>query len=209
MHGLGGNESLITRQVPQPSDAVRTLIRLLGDDPDRAALKETPARVVRFMQEWHDEQEQEIAVTMFDSEYDDLIVVRHVPVFSLCEHHMLPYYGSATVGYLPARKYTPLQQPGPPSKPVGCQIIGLSKIPRIVRRAASRLTVQEMLTGAIAGELVEHVGGDVGVVMRCVHTCMMIRGPRANGSETVTSTMLGQFRTESSLRAELLALERE
>jgi GTP cyclohydrolase I len=179
--------------------AVRTLIEWAGDDPDRVGLRETPRRVLAFYREWSLTTHEDFALTRFSTTRDDLVIVRDIPVFSLCGHHMLPFFGRVSVGYVP----------------IG-EVLGLSKIARIVRRCASRLTIQEELTGDIAAEvsnalMCNRSGGvvlfpPVGVVMTAVHTCMVIRGPRAFGSETVTSAMLGDMREDASLRAEFLGL---
>lgn len=178
-----------------PDDAVRRLIEYMGDDPTREGVKDTPRRVLAFLDEWRTASSETFMATTFPSKHGDLVIVRDVPLFSLCEHHMLPYYGRASIGYIPQGK-----------------IIGLSKIPRLVRKLETRLSVQEELTGNIANELAFLVNTgktpDVAVVTACIHTCMAMRGPRAHGTETITSAMLGRFRTSDALRAEFMGLAR-
>jgi GTP cyclohydrolase I len=176
----------------------RRLLRHLGEDPDRQGLLETPKRVEKAWKHWtagYAQDPAEILKTFEDGaeQYNELIVVRGVPVYSHCEHHLAPFFGAATIGYIPNGK-----------------IIGLSKMTRLVECFSKRLQVQERLTIQIADALMAHVQPlAAGVVIRCRHMCMESRGIRTPGQETVTSAILGQMQTDLALRTEFLALARE
>lgn len=175
--------------------AVDMLLRAIGEDPTRPGLEDTPARVARWFTEFLDADHGNVAV-MFDTEgesYDEMVVLRGVRFASLCEHHLLPFTGVATVGYVPGKG----------------GVIGLSKLARIVRVHASRLQVQERLANDIADQ-VERIteGLGVGVVLRATHLCATIRGVRAEGTEFVTSSLRGVFLAKPEARAEFLALAR-
>jgi GTP cyclohydrolase I len=175
----------------------RRLLRSLHEDPDRQGLRETPARVERAWEHWTSGYTQDPAeiLKVFEDgaeQYSELIVVRGIPVYSHCEHHLAPFFGTATVGYVPKGA-----------------IVGLSKLTRLVDCFAKRLQVQERLTRQIADALMTHLEPTaVGVVIRCRHLCMESRGIRAIGEETVTSAMLGELLTNLGMRTELLSLER-
>ncbi|MES2320753.1 MAG: GTP cyclohydrolase I FolE [Pseudomonadota bacterium] len=175
----------------------RRLIRSVGEDPDRTGLLETPRRVQQAWQDWtcgYGQNPAEILKVFEDGaeEYNELIVVRNIPVYSHCEHHMAPFFGKATIGYLPDGK-----------------IVGLSKLTRLVDCFARRLQVQERLTTQIANALMDHLAPKaVGVVVSCRHMCMESRGIRSVGEETVTSAMLGELQPNLALRTEFLALAR-
>lgn len=174
-----------------PADAVRRIIQWAGDDPDREGLAETPLRFLNFLQEWKTLNETEVDAKTFPSNVGDLVVVKDVAFYSLCEHHLLPYHGVMHVGYIPHGS-----------------VLGLSKIPRIIRQLSSRFTIQEGLTHDVANSLATAVGSfDVAVVSQATHTCSMIRGVRVSGMEMQSSAMLGSFR-EGELRAEFLSLIR-
>lgn len=176
----------------------RRLIRHLGEDPDRAGLHETPQRVERAWQHWTSGYEQNPAdiLKVFEDgaqAYNELIVVRGIPVYSHCEHHLAPFFGRATVGYTPKGR-----------------IVGLSKLTRLVDCFSKRLQVQERLTQQIAEALMTHLGPrSVGVIIRCRHLCMESRGIRTPGEETVTSALLGELQTNLALRTEFLTLGRD
>lgn len=169
----------------------------IGENPDRPGLLETPARVAKAWQTWSAGYEQDPAevLKVFEDgaeQYNELIVVKNIPVYSHCEHHLAPFFGKATIGYLPAGK-----------------IVGLSKLTRLVDCFARRLQVQERMTTQIAEALMEHLQPKaVGVVVSCRHLCMESRGIRAIGEETVTSAMLGELQPNLGLRTEFLALAR-
>jgi len=176
----------------------RRLLKSLGENPDRPGLVETPARVAKAWKHWTSGygQDPETLLKAFEDgaeQYNELIVVRNIPVYSHCEHHLAPFFGSATVGYLPSGK-----------------IVGLSKLTRLVDCFAKRLQVQERLTIQIANALMEVLEPKaVGVVIRCRHLCMESRGIRTPGEETITSAMLGELQTNLGLRTEFLALARD
>ncbi len=168
----------------------------LGGERDRQGLENTPLRVaksMKFLTQGYDEDPCAIIRSaMFDEEYSQMVLVKDIEVYSLCEHHMLPFFGKAHVAYIPNGR-----------------IVGLSKIPRIVDVFARRLQVQERLTVQVANALMTHLAPQaVGVVIRCRHLCMESRGIQTQGEETVTSSMLGALRTSQALRAEFLALAR-
>jgi GTP cyclohydrolase I len=176
----------------------RRLLRHLGENPDRQGLKDTPQRVDKAWQHWTSGYAQDPVniLKVFEDgaeQYNELIVVRGIPVYSHCEHHLAPFFGWATVGYTPKGK-----------------IVGLSKLTRLVDCFAKRLQVQERLTMQIADSFMTHVQPlAVGVVIRCRHMCMESRGIRSPGQETVTSAMLGELQTNLALRTEFLALARD
>ncbi|MCP4201850.1 MAG: GTP cyclohydrolase I FolE [bacterium] len=170
---------------------IREVMLELGLDVDSDGLKDTPDRVVRMLHEMTEgylSEPGDILKKQFEADYDEMVVVKDVPVGSLCEHHLLPFHGVAHVGYLPQGK-----------------VVGLSKIPRLVRCLSQRLQIQERLTREIALAIEEGLApGGVGVVIRAMHTCMHMRGIRSEG-DMVTSCMLGSFRTEPETRGEFLA----
>ena len=176
----------------------RRLLAALGEDPDRPGLIETPARVTKAWKHWTSGYGQDPVTVLkaFEDgaeEYNELIVVRNIPVYSHCEHHLAPFFGKATIGYLPKGK-----------------IVGLSKLTRLVDIFSKRLQVQERMTIQIANALMEVLEPKaVGVVVRCRHMCMESRGIRTTGEETITSAMLGGLRTNLALRTEFLALARD
>jgi GTP cyclohydrolase I len=176
-------------QIPE---AVRTLLAELGEDPDRAGLAGTPDRVRRMYAEltegYHTDPDALLNGAAFDVDYDEMVVVRDMEFFSLCEHHLLPFFGKAHVGYLPRGR-----------------IIGLSKIPRVVDMYAHRLQVQERLTQQVAGFLMERLAPrGVGCVIEATHLCTVMRGVRKQEATMVTSSMLGTFRADARTRSEFL-----
>ena len=170
----------------------RDLIKCIGEDPDRQGLAKTPTRAalaIQYLTQGYQQDIQKIVnEAIFDEQYDDMITVKDIEFYSLCEHHILPFFGKCHVGYLPNKK-----------------IIGLSKIPRLVDTFARRLQVQERLTYQIA-QIVNEVLNPrgVAVVMEAQHMCMMIRGVEKQHSSTVTNVMLGAFREDSATRAEFM-----
>jgi GTP cyclohydrolase I len=173
----------------------RKLLRSLGEDPMRQGLVETPDRVAKAWAHWtrgYAEDPNTILKTFEDGSenYNQLIVVKKIPVYSHCEHHLAPFFGHAAVGYLPTGR-----------------IVGLSKLTRLVNCFAARLQVQERLTQQIAQSLLEHLQPKaVGVIIRCRHMCMESRGIAVAGEETVTSAMLGDLEKNQAQRAEFLSL---
>jgi GTP cyclohydrolase I len=178
----------------QLEEAVRTLLAEIGEDPAREGLVGTPERVRRMYAELTSGYRTDPAALIngacFEVDYDEMVVVREIEFFSLCEHHLLPFYGHAHVGYLPRGR-----------------VIGLSKIPRVVDMFAHRLQVQERMTQEIAGFLMEKLDPKgVGCVMEASHLCTMMRGVRKQQASMVTSSMLGTFRRDGRTRNEFLKL---
>ena len=174
-------------------EAVRELLSGLGEDPDREGLADTPQRVtkaLKFLTKGYDgNPEKVIGDALFTVKYDEMVIIRDIDVFSLCEHHMLPFFGKAHVAYLPDGK-----------------VVGLSKVPRLVEMFARRLQVQERLTVEIAEAIEETVKPrGVGVVIEAKHFCMIMRGVEQQNSVAVTSCMKGDFR-ELKTREEFLSL---
>ncbi len=173
---------------------VRTLLRLVGEDPAREGLRQTPRRVAQSMEFLTSGYQKDIASELngaiFTEKYDEMVIVKDIDYFSLCEHHLLPFYGKAHVAYIPKGK-----------------IVGLSKIPRIVEVFSRRLQVQERLTQQIADTLYTILEPDgVAVVIEGRHLCMMMRGVEKQNSVATTSAMLGSFRDDERTRNEFLKL---
>lgn len=172
--------------------AVRALLVALGQDPEGDSLQDTPRRVVGAFAEQLEAREFSLTTFPNDEAYDELVVVRDIPFSSLCEHHLLPFVGVAHVAYLP-----------------GERILGLSKLARVVEMFSRRLQVQERLTRQVATWLEDQLSPKgVGVVLEAEHTCMTIRGVRAPGARTVTSSLLGLLRDDPRTRGEFLQLTR-
>jgi GTP cyclohydrolase I len=189
---VGADEGLSAFSTPQ---MYREILSRLGEDPSRQGLLATPGRVEKsmaFLTKGYDEDPSEILRgALFDEDYDEMVIVKDIEIFSLCEHHMLPFFGKVHVAYIPKGK-----------------VIGLSKIPRLVEVFARRLQVQERLTRQIADAIqnaIQPLG--VGVVIEARHLCMMMRGIEKQHSSTVTSAMVGCFRQKES-RLEFLSLVR-
>ncbi len=175
---------------------IREIIVELGEDPEREGLVKTPERVersLRFLTRgYHQKLEDVVNGALFEAESDDMVIVRNIEFFSMCEHHMLPFFGKCHVGYIPNKK-----------------IIGVSKIARIVDMFARRLQVQERLTKEISHALMEILDAEgVGVVMDAQHLCMQMRGVEKQNSVMTTSSMLGSFRRELATRNEFTRLIR-
>jgi GTP cyclohydrolase I len=191
----------MARPNPKPGDPIAELVDSLlvelGENPGRPGLRATPDRVARALRELTDgygvKPEEVIADAVFDEQsYDEMVLVRDIPFYSLCEHHMLPFFGQVHVGYLPKGK-----------------VIGLSKIPRLVEVFSRRLQIQEQLTRQVAEALnTALVPRGVGVVVEARHLCMEMRGVETPGGRMVTSCMLGTFRRDPRTRAEFLDLVR-
>jgi GTP cyclohydrolase I len=174
--------------------AVRTLLTEIGEDPTREGLVATPQRVRRMYDEltsgYHVDPDALTNGACFSVDYDEMVVVRDIEFFSLCEHHLLPFIGRAHVGYLPKGR-----------------VIGLSKIPRIVDMYAQRLQVQERLTVQVADFLMERLEPKgVGCVIEATHLCTMMRGVKKQEATMVTSSMVGTFRRDARTRAEFMGL---
>ncbi len=173
--------------------AVRTILSGIGEDPDRAGLIDTPARVQRMYAEltagYAIDPEEILNEAVFEVDYSEMVVVKDIPFHSLCEHHLLPFAGSAAVAYIPAGR-----------------VIGLSKIPRIVDMYARRLQIQERLTQQIADFLMQRLSPKgVGVVVEATHLCASMRGIRKPGMVMTTSAVLGLFRRSDKTRAEFFS----
>jgi GTP cyclohydrolase I len=174
----------------------RELLTRIGEDPERDGLAATPARVEKSMafltKGYQQDAAQILRGALFDVDYDEMVIVKDVEMFSLCEHHMLPFFGKVHVAYIPNGK-----------------VIGLSKIPRLIEVFARRLQVQERLTRQIADAIQDAIQPQgVGVVIEARHLCMMMRGIEKQHSSTVTSAMVGCFRQKET-RSEFLALVRQ
>lgn len=174
------------------SKLMRQILLELGEDVHRQGLQLTPQRVAASLQfltkGYQLDLEKVINGALFEAEYDEMVIVKDIEIYSLCEHHLLPFYGKCHLAYLPDRK-----------------IIGLSKMPRIVDVFSRRLQVQERLTTEIAAAIKKYLDPKgVGVVIEAVHLCMMMRGVQKQNSRTVTSCMLGRFKSDSKTRSEFL-----
>lgn len=183
------------RLVPSPTlveEAIRTILLWVGEDPCRDGLKGTPERVCRALREMtsgYREDPSAILSTVFEQSYDEIIIVKDIPFTSLCEHHLLVFSGTVTVGYIPRK------------------VVGLSKIARLVDCFSRRLQIQERLTKQIAESLQEHLEAvGVAVVVSAEHSCMACRGVRKSGVSMITSSMLGVFRQDQTARMEFLSL---
>jgi GTP cyclohydrolase I len=173
--------------------AVRTILKAVGEDPDRDGLLETPRRVAKMYAEMFSGLQQDpgrhLEVT-FEESYDEIVLVRDIPFTSMCEHHLLPFRGVAHVAYIPNGRVT-----------------GLSKLARVVEEVSRRPQVQERMTQTVADLIEDRLGSRaVGVIIKAEHSCMSIRGIRKTGSLTVTSTMRGAFRSDPASRTELMSL---
>ena len=178
------------------AELTREMLLRLGEDPQREGLVRTPERMAQaleFLTKGYQEDPQEILKgALFTEEYDEMVIVKDVEMFSLCEHHLLPFFGKVHVAYIPNGK-----------------VIGLSKIPRLIDVFARRLQVQERLTMQIAECIQQAITPEgVGVVIEARHLCMMMRGVEKQHSAAVTSSMLGAFRNEENTRQEFLSLIR-
>ena len=176
------------------AELVRSLLVELGEDPDRDGLVKTPMRVAKslaFLTHGYRQTPRGVLNgAVFDAGANHMIVLRHIEVYSMCEHHMLPFFGSCAVGYIAKNK-----------------VLGVSKIARIVDCFSRRLQIQERLTEQVAEAIQDAAGAEgVGVVFKCRHLCMMMRGVEKQNSEMVTSAMLGSFRTDEKVRQEFLSL---
>ena len=179
---------------PEFEALVRRELELLGEDPEREGLLRTPARVarsLRWMTQGYGSSAKEVVGNgIFKEEHDNMIMVRDIELYSMCEHHMLPFFGKAHVAYIPDGR-----------------IVGLSKLPRLVDVFARRLQVQERLTEQIADAIDDVLApAGVGVVIEAYHLCMMMRGVEKQNSRTITSALRGVFRDDARTRDEFLAL---
>ena len=173
---------------------IRDVLKEIGEDPSREGLDRTPARVAnayRYLTSGYSQNVHEVLnEALFTEEYDEMVVVKDIDFYSICEHHLLPFFGKCHIAYMPSKK-----------------IVGLSKIPRLVEMFSRRLQVQERLTTQIAqtiNEVLQPRG--VAVVMEALHMCMLMRGVEKQNSKAVTSAMLGSFRERPETRAEFMEL---
>jgi GTP cyclohydrolase I len=178
-------------------ELVREMLVRLGEDPDREGLIRTPERVKKayefLTRGYKEDPEALLRKALFTVTYDEMVIVKDVEMFSLCEHHMLPFFGKVHVAYIPNGK-----------------VIGLSKIPRLIEIFSRRLQIQERLTTQIAETIQKTIEPQgVGVVIEARHLCMMMRGVEKQHSSAVTSSMLGCFRNEQETRTEFLSLIRQ
>ena len=180
--------------VKRVSELVRELLIEFGEDPNREGLLKTPDRVARayefLTQGYRMDRDRVVNEAVFQSEANNMIVARDIEVYSLCEHHLLPFFGRCHIGYIADQK-----------------VVGVSKLARIVDFYARRLQIQERLTAQIAREIQDTCGaGGVGVVIECRHLCMMMRGVEKQNSVMTTSSVLGSFHSDAATRAEFLSL---
>ena len=187
-------EIAAVEKTPEIRELIGRFLLLLGEDPTRPGLKETPQRVEKafryLTRGYRQDIEKVLNGALFPSEYNEMVIVKDIDFYSLCEHHLLPFFGKCHIAYLPNK-----------------QVIGLSKIPRLVDVFSRRLQVQEHLTCQIAETIQEKIDPfGVAVVMEANHLCMMMRGVEKQNALAVTSAMLGIFKTEYKTRAEFLDL---
>ena len=176
------------------ADHIREILRLLGEDPEREGLRGTPQRyekALKFLTSgYHQDLEKVLNGAMFSVCYDEMVVVKDIELFSLCEHHLLPFFGKCHVAYIPTKK-----------------VVGLSKIARLVNLYSRRLQIQERLTSQIARAIYEKISPEgVGVILEARHLCMVMRGVEKQHSQAVTSAMLGAFKDSKQTRDEFLSL---
>lgn len=178
---------------PSALEAVRVLIATVGEDPDREGLTDTPGRVVKALTELtagYSVNPAELLGRTFGEPFDEMVVVSRIPFVSLCEHHLLPFTGHATVGYIPANG----------------RVVGLSKLARLVDAYARRFQIQERLTAQVAQAITDHLDPKgAGVVVSATHSCMTMRGIKAHGATMTTSSLTGAIRDKPEARAEFLA----
>ena len=186
----------VPQQTETIADLIRRMIVLLGEDPNREGLRRTPERyekALRFLTSgYRQDAENILNGAMFSVCYDEMVVVKDIEMFSLCEHHLLPFFGKCHVAYIPNKR-----------------VIGLSKIARLVNMYSRRLQIQERLTNQIAKAIEKHISPEgVGVIIEARHLCMVMRGVEKQNSAAVTSAMLGVFRENKQTRDEFLSLIR-
>lgn len=211
-HYRDGTTERIVPSQELAEEAVRTLLRYIGEDLDREGLRDTPRRIAKAWKEmtvgYQGPKPEEILSPIFSEECDELVVVRNIHFVSLCEHHGLAYIGSIDIGYIPGindRQKSLDDQSSPTYR-----IVGLSKLARLVDHFSKRLTLQERLTRQIA-ESINNVlkPQGVGVVARAEHSCMSCRGISKSGTQTITSCLLGVFQSDLAARAEFLGMVKE
>jgi len=196
------SEEILLHEEEKPLDAktiachMREIIKLVGEDPQREGLRKTPERfekALKFLTSgYHQNLDNVLNGATFSVCYDEMVIVKDIEFFSLCEHHLLPFFGKAHVAYLPSKK-----------------VLGLSKVARLVNMFARRLQIQERMTSQIAQAIEEKIAPQgVGVIIEARHLCMQMRGVEKQHGQAVTSAMLGAFRHNKQTRDEFLALAR-
>jgi GTP cyclohydrolase I len=190
------NEQKIETPKESIADLMRKVIALIGEDTDREGLRKTPERfekAIKFLTSgYHQNLDNVLNGATFSVHYDEMVVVKDIEFFSLCEHHLLPFFGKAHVAYLPSKR-----------------VLGLSKIARLVNMYARRLQIQERMTSQIAEAISEKISPEgVGVIIEARHLCMQMRGVEKQHGQAVTSAMLGSFRHNKQTRDEFLSLVR-
>lgn len=176
-------------------NAIREILSAIGENPDREGLKDTPKRIARMYEEifsgLHEDPKKHLEIFFQEEQHEELVLVKDIPFYSMCEHHLVPFFGKAHVGYLPK----------------GGRLTGLSKIARVVETVAKRPQLQERLTATIADTLIETLNPyGVIVVVEAEHMCMTMRGVKKSGSKTITSAVRGLFNDDAKARAEALSL---
>jgi len=190
------HDSFVIAKRESVADLVRRIIKIVGEDPEREGLRKTPERyekALKFLTSgYHQNAESILNGATFSVCYDEMVVVKDIEFFSLCEHHLLPFFGKCHVAYLPNKR-----------------VIGLSKVARLVNMFARRLQIQERLTSQIAKAIEEKISPEgVGVIIEARHLCMQMRGVEKQHGQAVTSAMLGAFRQNKQTRDEFLSLVR-
>src|ERR1700676_3956959 len=193
---LALNDAVSVEKSESIADLVRRILQSIGEDPNRDGLRHTPERfekALRFLTSgYHQDPEKLLNGAMFTVCYDQMVLVKDIEIYSLCEHHLLPFFGKCHVAYIPDKK-----------------VVDLSKIPRLVNMFARRLQIQERLTNQIANSIQQKIAPlGVGVVIEGRHLCMAMRGVEKESSQTVTSAMLGSFKDNPKTREEFLSLIR-
>ncbi len=189
-------EPVVAERAESVASLMRQILRQIGENPERDGLRHTPERfekALRFLTSgYHQDPEKLLNGAMFSVCYDQMVIVKDIEFYSLCEHHVIPFFGKCHVAYIPEKK-----------------VVGLSKIPRLVNMFARRLQIQERLTNQIANAIQQKITPlGVGVVIEARHLCMVMRGVEKESSHTVTSAMLGSFKDNPKTREEFLSLIR-
>lgn len=190
------------------NDHIKDFLEYIGEDPNRDGLVDTSLRVIKSWEElysgyrWDDSQIKELLKT-FEAPSDEMVVVKDIEFYSMCEHHILPFFGKAHVAYIPTHRVHGVGEGGSPKK---FRVVGLSKIPRLAEVFARRLQIQERLGHEIVTALNKHVSHNVGCVLTAEHLCMRMRGVAKQNSIVTTSCMTGSFKEDSKTREEFLNL---
>ncbi|CAM1318907.1 GCH1 (predicted) [Pycnogonum litorale] len=190
-------QSINVEKLPELSAAYKSLLKSLGEDPNRDGLLKTPERAAKamlfFTKGYNQSLSEILNDAIFDENHDEMVIVKNIDMFSMCEHHLVPFMGKVSVGYLPNKR-----------------VLGVSKLSRIVEVFSRRLQVQERLTRQIAAAVTEAINPTgVGVIVEATHMCMVMRGVQKTDSVTITSTMVGEFRNDPKTREEFLSLVRQ